>query len=207
MSASPCVCTFLCAFLWVCVRNSTCVCVRMCVLNVCTHSCGRIVNILSLIWLLPQWVHLSAPKELLVFSLHLCFRFLFMVSFKFSVKLFAFTWPLIKATLKQSDFDAGERNLWQWALMRQPAGQPARFSLDECCVGLKPDKMGANILEPTNIVIARCSLFHFLYVTVCLCGSHCLSLHLHPYNLREGKASPNSFRALCKSTHPERWFP
>ena len=29
-----------------------------------------------------------------------------MVSFKFSAKLFAFTWPLIKATLKQSDFDA-----------------------------------------------------------------------------------------------------
>ncbi|KAE8292313.1 E3 ubiquitin-protein ligase HERC2 [Larimichthys crocea] len=38
-----------------------------------------------------------------------------------------------------------------------PTSQPARFSLDECCVGLKPDKMGANILEPTNIVIARCT--------------------------------------------------
>lgn len=129
-----------------------------------------------------------------------------MVSFKFSVKLFAFTWPLIKATLKQSDFDAEERNLWQWALMRQPAGRPARFSLDECCVGLKPDKMGANILEPTNIVIARCSLFHFLYVTVCLCGSQCLSLYrlLSLHNLREGKAGLNCFHALCKSTHPER---
>ena len=29
-----------------------------------------------------------------------------MISFKFSVKLFAFTWLLIKATLKPSDFDA-----------------------------------------------------------------------------------------------------
>lgn len=67
-----------------------------------------------------------------------------------------------------------------------PTSQPARFSLDECCVGLKPDKMGANILEPTNIVIARCSLFHFLYVTVCLYGSQGLSLYLHLslYNLR-----------------------
>lgn len=65
----------------------------------------------------------------------------------------------------------GERNLWQRALM----SQPARFSLDECCVGPQPDKMGANTLEPTNIVIARCSLFHFLYVTVCLCPSRYLS--------------------------------
>lgn len=172
-------------------------------------SSGWIINILSLIWLLPQYVHLSAPKELLVISLHLCFRFHFMISFKFSVKLFAFTWPLIKATLKQSDFDAGERNLWQWALMRQTAGQPARFSLNECCVGPEPDKMGANVPEPTNIVIARCSLFHFLYVTVCLCRSRCPSLYLHLslYNLREGKASLNSSHGLCKSTHKERWFP
>lgn len=156
---------------------SVCLAACECPLNMCSY-CDSVINILSLIWLLPQEAHLSAPKELQVLSLHVSLRFVFMVSFKFSPKLFAFTWPLIKATLKQSDFDAGERNLWQWALMRQPAGQLARFSLDECCVGLWPDKMGANILEPTNIVIARCSLFHFLYVTVCLYGSQCLSLYL-----------------------------
>lgn len=69
----------------------------------------------------PQEVHLSAFKELIDFSVQPCFSIFFTFFFYiYSMTLFVFYLAIDKSYIK-SDFDAEEKNLWQWSLMRQPA--------------------------------------------------------------------------------------